>query len=77
MTSCINASRQWLLKRIPRKVFDTLEEKSGRVWAPYYTFHKLMQGLLDVYTRTGNEKWYELVCDTAAYVSKRMRLPSP
>ena len=31
-------------------------ETQGTGWAPYYTLHKLLQGLLDAYTFTGNDK---------------------
>ena len=40
-------------------IITALEKKYGGVWAPYYTFHKIMQGLLDVYTVTGNPKAYQ------------------
>lgn len=51
------------LSAFPEKDFDVLETKFGGVWAPYYTYHKMMQGLLDVYTRTGNKKAYAMVID--------------
>jgi uncharacterized protein len=60
------------LSAFPEKDFDTLEKKFGNVWAPYYTYHKIMQGLLDVYERTGNRKAYEMVVNMATYVDKRM-----
>jgi len=31
-------------------------ETQGTGWAPYYTLHKLLQGLLDAYTYGGNQK---------------------
>jgi DUF1680 family protein len=49
-----------------------LETRFGGVWAPYYTYQKIMQGLLDVYTRTGNAKAYEMLLGMAGYVEKRM-----
>lgn len=64
------------LSAFPEADFDTLEKKYGGVWAPYYTYHKIMQGLLDVYTHTGNEKAYQLVLNMADYVEARMsKLP--
>lgn len=60
------------LSAFPEKDFDVLETKFGDVWAPYYTYHKIMQGLLDIYIRTGNKKAYVMVVDMAAYVEKRM-----
>jgi uncharacterized protein len=60
------------LSAFPEKDFDVLETRFGDVWAPYYTYHKIMQGLLDIYTRTGNKKAYEMIAGMAAYVEKRM-----
>ena len=65
------------LSAFPESEFDTLEKKHGGVWAPYYTFHKIMQGLLDVYTLTGNEKAFQILLNMADYVSQRMnKLPA-
>jgi DUF1680 family protein len=39
-----------------------------RVWAPWYTLHKMYQGLLDTYTITGNQQALDVVlkmCDWA------------
>lgn len=64
------------LSAFPGSDFDTLEKKYGGVWAPYYTFHKIMQGLLDVYTLTGNKKAYHIMVNMADYVEARMsKLP--
>jgi len=64
------------LSAFPESEFDTLEKKYGGVWAPYYTFHKIMQGLLDVYTLTGNKKAYQILLNTTEYVEARMsKLP--
>lgn len=74
---CQQALGNGYLSAFPEKDFDTLEVKFGGVWAPYYTFHKLMQGLLDVYVRTGNVRAYKMVNDMASYVEKRMNRLSP
>jgi hypothetical protein len=64
------------LSAFPESEFDTLEKKYGGVWAPYYTFHKIMQGLLDVYTLTGNKKAYQILLNMTDYVEARMsKLP--
>ncbi len=60
------------LAEFPEKDFDTLETKFGGVWAPYYTYQKIMQGLLDAYVRTGNKRAYDMVVNMASYVEKRM-----
>lgn len=74
---CQQALGNGYLSAFPEKDFDTLEKKYGGVWAPYYTLHKIMQGLLDVYVRTGNRKAYVMVNDMAGYVEKRMSKLSP
>ncbi len=64
------------LSAFPESEFDTLEKKYSGVWAPYYTFHKIMQGLLDVYTLTGNKNAYQILLNLADYVEGRMsKLP--
>lgn len=60
------------LSAFPESEFDTLEKKYGGVWAPYYTFHKIMQGLLDVYTLTGNKKACQILLNMTDYVEARM-----
>lgn len=65
------------LSAFPEKDFTTLETRFSGVWAPYYTYHKIMQGLLDVYTLTGNKKAYTMVLNMADYVSQRMEKLSP
>jgi uncharacterized protein len=41
------------LSAFPESFFDRVET-SGRVWAPYYTLHKILAGLLDVAVYCGN-----------------------
>jgi DUF1680 family protein len=65
------------LSAFPEKDFTTLETKIAGVWAPYYTYHKIMQGLLDVYNLTGNIKAYTIVLNMADYVKQRMEKLSP
>jgi uncharacterized protein len=60
------------LSAFPENDFDVLETEFGGVWAPYYTYNKIMQGLLDVYIRTGNIKAYKMAVDMASYVTMRM-----
>lgn len=69
---CQRAMGNGYLSAFPQTDFDILEKKFGDVWAPYYTYHKLMQGLLDVYKRAKNKKAYEMVLNMADYVEKRM-----
>lgn len=69
---CQQALGNGYLSAFPEKDFDILEATFGGVWAPYYTYNKIMQGLLDAYTKTNNQKAYNMVMDMASYVEKRM-----
>ncbi len=69
---CQQAFGNGYLSAFPETEFDILETRFGGVWAPYYTYHKIMQGLLDAYVRTGNKKAYEMVVKMADYVEMRM-----
>jgi uncharacterized protein len=43
------------LSAFPLEYFERLES-TGKVWAPFYTVHKIMAGLLDMHTRAGSEE---------------------
>lgn len=69
---CQQAYGNGYLSAFPDKDFDVLETKFGGVWAPYYTYNKIMQGLLDAYVYTGNETALAMVKEMALYVKARM-----
>jgi len=69
---CQKAFGNGYLSAFPDKDFKTLETKFTGVWAPYYTYQKIMQGMLDVYTHTQNKKAYEILLGMASYVNNRM-----
>lgn len=69
---CQQALGNGYLSAFPETEFDKLEAGEGGIWAPYYTYHKIMQGLLDAYVRTGNEEAFRMVTDMADYVEARM-----
>jgi uncharacterized protein len=60
------------LSAFPERDFDVLETRFGGVWAPYYTYNKIMQGLLDAYMYAGNEMALEMAAAMADYVRMRM-----
>lgn len=60
------------LSAFPERDFDHVETYFTGVWAPYYTYNKVMQGLLHTYQYTGNEKAYRMVLKMADYVNDRM-----
>jgi DUF1680 family protein len=49
---------------------------NAQIWAPYYTLHKILAGLLDVYEISGNEKALSVSRGMADWVYARLsRLP--
>ena len=59
------------LSAFPESFFDRVEARQ-KVWAPYYTIHKIMAGLLDVSQLCGNEQALDVVAKMAAWVQFRM-----
>lgn len=47
------------LSAFPTDLFEHLTE-GKQVWAPFYTYHKIMAGLLDMYVLTGNTDALEI-----------------
>ncbi|KAG8058391.1 hypothetical protein GUJ93_ZPchr0002g26199 [Zizania palustris] len=60
------------LSAFPSEFFDRVEAIKA-VWAPYYTIHKIMQGLLDQYMFAGNSKALDMVVGMANYFSDRVK----
>ncbi len=49
-----------------------------KIWAPYYTLHKILAGLMDIYEVSGNEKALEIVKGMGDWVHVRLsKLPTP
>lgn len=57
------------LSAFPIEFFDRLRERQ-QVWAPFYTIHKIMAGLLDMYVYCGNGQALDLVQKMAAWVDR-------
>lgn len=72
LAKCQNKFSNGYLGAIPESDFETLERTYGNVWAPYYTLHKILQGLVDAYVKTGNEQALEVACKSADWVYGRM-----
>lgn len=52
-------------------------ERNDQVWAPYYTLHKILAGLLDAYELAGNRTALPVVMGMARWVQTRLhRLPA-
>jgi DUF1680 family protein len=65
------------LSAYPETQFIRLEELatyggSRGIWAPYYTLHKIMAGLIDAYRLAGNDTALEVVAGIGDWVAARM-----
>ncbi|WP_030506228.1 beta-L-arabinofuranosidase domain-containing protein [Microbispora rosea] len=71
------------LSAFPESFIDRVEARQ-QVWAPYYTLHKIMAGLLDAHLLTGNAQaltvllgmaaWVKLRCDRLGYTQRQNML---
>jgi len=55
------------LSAFPEELFDRVETRQ-RVWAPYYTIHKIMAGLLDAHLLTDNAQALDVLTKQADWV---------
>ncbi|KAF8398436.1 hypothetical protein HHK36_017363 [Tetracentron sinense] len=60
------------LSAFPSELFDRFEAIKP-VWAPYYTIHKILAGLLDQYTWAGNSQALQMVISMVGYFYKRVQ----
>ncbi|MFM9608502.1 glycoside hydrolase family 127 protein [Streptomyces niveiscabiei] len=59
------------LSAFPEELFDRLEKAEEWVWAPYYTLHKIMAGLVDQYRLAGNGQALDVVLGMAGWLDRR------
>ena len=57
------------LSAFPEEFFDRLRADE-RVWAPFYTLHKILAGLLDMHTRAGSAPALDVAVRMAAWISR-------
>jgi hypothetical protein len=55
LVKCQRANGGGYLSAFPPELFDRLRDGMP-VWAPFYTLHKIMAGMYDLYVHTGNEQ---------------------
>src|SRR6202167_382199 len=55
------------ISAFPSTFFDRLYRREN-VWAPFYTIHKIMAGLLDMKTQAGNDQALDVVVKMAGWV---------
>ncbi len=59
------------LSAFPESFIDRVEARKD-VWAPWYTLHKIMAGLLDAHQLTGNATALEVLTKMAAWIGFRV-----
>jgi len=72
LNNCQEKINTGYLSAFPTSFLDRLESLQ-QVWAPYYTLHKIMQGLLDMYQLTGNQQAWSVVLKMANYFVARVQ----
>ena len=78
LAKCQAALGGGYLSAFPAKEFDVLETTFfDGVWAPYYTIHKILAGLIDAYEQTGNRQSLEVAARMADYFDARIAKLSP
>jgi len=55
----------------------TYGTQDSQIWAPYYTLHKILAGLLDTYEVAGNKKALEIARGMGAWVQTRLSAVPP
>jgi uncharacterized protein len=55
LAKCQGQHKNGYLSAFPQELFDRLRD-GIKVWAPFYTIHKIMAGHLDMYTLAGNQQ---------------------
>ena len=72
MESC--AKPNGYLSAFQEEQLDILEvEEDRNIWAPYYTLHKILQGLLDCYSYLNNQKALQLSINLGSYIMNRFQ----
>ncbi|XP_050371523.1 uncharacterized protein LOC126789416 [Argentina anserina] len=72
LSLCQNKIGSGYLSAYPTEEFDRLEAIKP-VWAPYYTIHKILAGLLDQYTLAGNDQALSMMKWMVDYFYKRVQ----
>ncbi len=67
LARCQKALGGGYLGAYPTELYDRLRE-GRKVWAPYYTLHKIIVGHLDMYTHCGNDQALQVAENMARWV---------
>ena len=69
LAKCQSAFPGGYLSAFPLEFFNRLNERK-KVWAPFYTIHKIMAGLLDVSRYCGNQQAREVLIGMAGWADR-------
>lgn len=69
LAACQRALGTGYLSAFPEELFDRLRDGKP-VWAPFYTLHKIMAGLLDMHTLAGNAQALEVLQGMTRWVAR-------
>ena len=67
LAKCQEKNKDGYLSAFPEEEFDRLREER-RVWAPYYTYHKILAGHIDMYLYCGNDQALQTAENMAGWV---------
>ncbi|XP_010091978.2 uncharacterized protein LOC21391350 [Morus notabilis] len=72
LSACQEKIGTGYLSAFPSEQFDRFEAIKP-VWAPYYTIHKILSGLLDQYTFAGNNQAFKIMTSMVDYFYNRVQ----
>lgn len=72
LADCQSAIGTGYISAFPAVKLDAADSK-GEGWAPYYTLHKILQGILDAYRLTGNTQALTVASRMGDYIDFRMQ----
>lgn len=70
LAKCQAKNGKGYLSAFPEELFDRVD-RCEKVWAPYYTIHKIMLGLWEMYAYAGNEQALDVLKGMADYFKGR------
>ena len=69
LAKCQNKLSDGYLSAFPLELFDRLNARKN-VWAPFYTVHKIMAGMLDAYQHCDNKQALDVLVGMASWADK-------
>ena len=70
LANCQERFNSGFLSAFPESILDKVDS-TGEGWAPYYTLHKILQGLIDVYRLTSNHQALQVASHIGDYLYER------